>query len=105
MVLQKASKAIDQFHHQHVVQSQAMKAYELQLQEQKNKRRKKVAIDANEAFATVEKIIATKAVVALQQPKWDEQMKAQEAQRTASVMLANRIAAFQHEFHIADVVK
>jgi hypothetical protein len=81
-----------------------MKAYELQLQEQKNKKKKKVAIDANEAFATVEKIIATKVVVALQQPAWDERRKVREAQQLANVMLANHIAEFTHEFRVDDVV-
>lgn len=103
-VLQKASKAIDRFHHQSVIQSRTMKAYEIQIQEHKNKRRKKVAIDANETFATVEKIIATKAVVALNQPVWDEQQKVQEARRTANVMIANQLEAFTHQFHINEVV-
>jgi hypothetical protein len=104
MVLKKASKAIDQFHHNHVIQSQTINAYELQLQEQRNKRKKKVAIDANKSFATMERIMATKAIVALQQPAWDEQKAVREARNLSNALLANQIAAYTHEFHISDVV-
>jgi len=104
MVLKKASKAIDHFHHHQVIQSQRINAYELQLQEQKNKKKRKVAIDVNESFATLEMIIATKAVIALQQPVWDEQKAAQEARNLSNQLLAIRIAACTHEFHISDVV-
>jgi hypothetical protein len=44
-------------------------------------------------------------VVALHQPAWDKQQKAQEAKRTAIAMATNHIAAFMHEFHVADVVE
>jgi len=39
--------------------------------EQKNKKQRKVVIDSNEAFATLDKVMATKALVVLQQPLWD----------------------------------
>lgn len=104
MVLRKASKAIDQFHHHHVIQSQTLTAYELQLQEQKNKKKRKVTIDVNESFATLERIMATKAVVALEQPVWDEQRAAQEAKKVSNQLLAIQIAACTHELHISDVV-
>jgi ribosome recycling factor len=102
MVLKKASKAMDRLHHHHVIQSQTITAYETQIQELKNKRKKKATIDSNEGFASMERIIATKAVVALQQPLWDEQKAAQDARNVSNALQANQMAAHMFEFHQLD---
>jgi hypothetical protein len=48
--------------------------------------------------------MATKAMVVLQQPLWDEQKKAREARETANTMMASHMTAFMHEFHVHSVV-
>jgi hypothetical protein len=100
--LHLASKAVDRFHHQNVLQSKELEAYELLHKERENKKQKKVGIDANKAFATAEQIIATKAVTALQRPAWEARKKAQEARELANTMLANDVARFTSEFYIGE---
>jgi len=70
----------------------------------KNKKKKKVLINANTAFATADMIIATKAVVALQQPAWDEQKTAREARELANTMQASDIAKYCSQFYVDDKV-
>jgi hypothetical protein len=78
--------------------------FQLQQREQNNRKQRKVAIDSNEAFATLDKIMATKALVVLRQPLWDEQKKAREALETANAMIASHMTAFMHQFYVNDVV-
>ena len=57
-LLSKAGKAIDRFHVQSAEVTQQVEAYKKQLLELRNKKRKKVPIDANKTFAGIEKIKA-----------------------------------------------
>jgi len=49
--------------------------------------------------------MATKALVVLQQLLWDEQKKAREALETSNAMIATRMTACMHEFHVNSVVE
>jgi hypothetical protein len=60
----------------------------------RNKRKKKVAIDCNEVFASNTIEAAQEEQVRLQ-TAWNQRG---DARRTATVMIGNHIAQFQHEF-------
>jgi hypothetical protein len=70
-LLSKAGKAIDRFHHQSAQDTQKTEAYERQLSELHNKRRKKIPIDANKTFADIETIKAAQIEQERQQEEWN----------------------------------
>ena len=103
-LLSKVGKAIDRFHIQSAQTTQQSQAYELQISELRNKRRKKVPIDANKNFADIEKIKAVQDEQERQRDEWNKRDQVAEARRTANAMLASQMTRFQHEFRVNSVV-
>jgi hypothetical protein len=102
-LLSKTGKALDHFHVQEAMQSQKLEAYELQIAELRQKRRKKIAIDANRTFADIETIKAVQEEQRQNQAEWDKRDRAKEARRTANEMISRDITQFQFEFHVNSV--
>lgn len=102
--LQKAGKAIDQFHVQEAISTQKLSAYEIKMSELNQKKRRKIQIDANQQFASIETIKAVQDAQQRHQDEWNSKDRAKEARKTANEMIARDITQFQHEFHINAVV-
>jgi hypothetical protein len=100
LLLQKASKAIDRFHVQEAISMKKLSVYELKLAELHQKKRRKVAIDANQAFASIESIMAIQDEQERRQADWDRIDRAKEARKTAREMIERDITYFQHEWHV-----
>jgi DDE superfamily endonuclease/Tc5 transposase DNA-binding domain/helix-turn-helix, Psq domain len=104
ILLQKTGKAIDQFHVQQAVAEQKLSAYEMKISELHQKKRRKIPIDANKLFASIETIKAVQDEQQRHQDEWDSKDRAREARKTANEMIARDITQFQHQFHINSVV-
>lgn len=105
MLVRKTSKTLDLYAFKHTQQRLKLTAQGRQLEHLANKRKKKVAIDANTVFANIEDILKVQAEIDRKREVWERQDRAKEARDTANTMISKDMESFMHEFHVADVIE
>lgn len=77
-----------------------MSAYEIKTSEIHQKKKRKIPIDTNQLFASIETIKAVQDEQQRCQEEWDRKDRAKEARHTANEMEVDGMSQLQHEFHI-----
>ena len=70
----------------------------------KNKRKKKIAIDANEQFANIEDIVRVQQELERRRAEFDKKDRAKEARKAADELIQVGMTSLLHQFHVADDV-
>lgn len=103
-LLAKATKGFDILHSHNAQHALQIQAQARRITELADKKKKKVAIDSNKAFASIDTIKAAQEEQERLQAAWNRRDRVGEARRTADAMLANHITQFQHRFQIGSEI-
>ena len=104
LLVQKASKTIDSYTFESARMNRLIVSQEAQLSHLTNKRKKKIAIDANEQFANIEDIARVQEEIERRRAEFDRKDRAKEARQTADGLIRQGITSLLHQFHAADDV-
>jgi hypothetical protein len=77
-----------------------MEAQARRITELASKKKKKIAIDCNKVFASIDTIKAAQQEQERLQAAWNRRDRVEEARKAANVMLASHISQFQYQFQI-----
>ena len=104
LLVQKASKTIDSYIFESAQMNRLIVSQEAQLSHLTNKRKKKIAIDANEQFVNIEDIARIQEEIERRRAEFDRKDRAKEARQTADGLIRQGMTSLLHQFHAADDV-
>ena len=104
LLVQKASKTIDSYTFESARMNRLIVSQEAQLSHLTNKRKKKIAIDANEQFVNIEDIARVQEEIERRRAEFDRKDRAKEARQTADGLIRQGMTSLLHQFHAADDV-
>ena len=104
LLVQKASKTIDSYTFESARMNRLIVSQEAQLSHLTNKRKKKIAIDANEQFANIEDIARVQEEIERRRAEFDRKDRAKGARQTADGLIRQGMTSLLHQFHAADDV-